>query len=63
MKKTRYFDHIDLRVKDVERAKEFYVSELWPKGRKMEVIDFRPAVVGRVAPRGASWGVEPISRP
>ena len=26
--KIRYFDHIDLRVKDVERAKKFYVSLL-----------------------------------
>jgi catechol 2,3-dioxygenase-like lactoylglutathione lyase family enzyme len=26
--KLRYFDHIDLRVKDVERAKKFYVPVL-----------------------------------
>ena len=26
--KSRYFDHIDLRVKDVERAKKFYVPVL-----------------------------------
>jgi catechol 2,3-dioxygenase-like lactoylglutathione lyase family enzyme len=26
--KTRYFDHIDLRVKDMERAKKFYVPVL-----------------------------------
>src|ERR1041384_5410326 len=26
--KSRYFDHIDLRVKDMERAKKFYVPVL-----------------------------------
>src|SRR5664280_3350470 len=26
--KSRYFDHIDLRVRDVERAKKFYVPVL-----------------------------------